>query len=287
MSLDAEEVAQQYRCPDNLQARIALHRDYSDNTYNWFHWVFDHLLERFSDVSALKVLEFGCGTGQLWQDNVARIPPAWHITLSDRSQGMLDTAQATLPEGRFHFAVIDAEQHTLEPASIDVIIANHMLYHLSNVPAALAGMARVLRPQGCLFATTNGENYMQELAEAITQAFAPCPVAQRVTNPRQANVRFTLQNGVPALEQHFQQVQRYDYPDALHVDDITVLMAYVRSLQTYTPADTDCFDAAMARLEATFQAQRETHGHVTISKQSGLLQACAPRLAHASHGSYE
>lgn len=275
--LDPEEVAQQYRCPDNLQARIALHRRYSRNPYPWFHWLFDNLLEHLPDSAPLDILELGCGSGQLWQDNLPKLPAHWRVTLSDTSAAMLATAQQALPARRFRFATINAEQLSLAPASVDVIIANHMLYHLSDVPAALEAIARSLRPQGCLFAATNGEDNMLELAQALDQAFAPCPAAQRPHDPRQATARFTLENGLPLLEPHFEQLQRYDYPDALEVDDVAVLMAYVRSLQTKTLEESSCFDAAMARLEAIFQAERQAAGQVHIRKYSGLLQACHPR----------
>jgi 2-polyprenyl-3-methyl-5-hydroxy-6-metoxy-1,4-benzoquinol methylase len=38
---------------------------------------------------------------------------------------------------------------------VDVILANHMLYHVPNQPAAVAEFARVLRPGGYLLASTN------------------------------------------------------------------------------------------------------------------------------------
>ncbi|NJN81943.1 MAG: hypothetical protein HC802_06415 [Caldilineaceae bacterium] len=61
----------QYKDSRNLDARIALHRDYSVNQYSFARWEFDHYLDLPADA---KVLEVGCGPGSLWTENLDRIP---------------------------------------------------------------------------------------------------------------------------------------------------------------------------------------------------------------------
>ena len=57
-----------------------------------------------------------------------------NIVLSDLSKGMVDQTIANLADSgiNFHFEVIDAQSIPFEDDSIDVVIASHMLYHLTN-----------------------------------------------------------------------------------------------------------------------------------------------------------
>ena len=101
-------VTEQYKNSGNLDARIAIHRRFSTNSYGWFNWVFDTLATLPKQAN---VLELGTGSGALWVDIADKIPDAWAITLSDLSNGMLDAAWRNLVvTGRnFKFEQIDAQ----------------------------------------------------------------------------------------------------------------------------------------------------------------------------------
>ena len=62
MLLAQSQISEQYRNSHNLDARIALHDRFSTNKYDWMRWVFDHML---AAPAVSRVLEIGCGTGQL------------------------------------------------------------------------------------------------------------------------------------------------------------------------------------------------------------------------------
>jgi ubiquinone/menaquinone biosynthesis C-methylase UbiE len=142
---DRDYLKKQYKDSSNLDARIRLHQRFSVNKYGWHPWVFDH----FDLPPACQILELGCGPGSLWLDNRTRIPPGWEITLSDFSTGMLEDARRNLdPQCQFKYKVIDAQSIPCENGYFDAVIANHMLYHVSNRPAALAEIRRVLKPAG-------------------------------------------------------------------------------------------------------------------------------------------
>ena len=159
----------QYRDSTNLDARVAIHQRFSTNPYGWFRWVFDTLLKLPENA---KILELGCGPGYLWKENVNRIPAGWNITLSDLSSGMVDAAWRNLVvTGRtFQFKEIDAQSIPFEEETFDAVIANHMLYHVPDRPKAIAGIQRVLKPDGHLFATTIGQNHLNEITDWIRQA---------------------------------------------------------------------------------------------------------------------
>lgn len=45
-----------------------------------------------------------------------------------------------------------------EHDSLDVVIANHMLYHIDNVDGVLKSVSNILKTGGKLYAATNGES---------------------------------------------------------------------------------------------------------------------------------
>src|SRR4051812_45365540 len=83
---------QQYATSANLDARIALHQNYSTAAQHFHDWLFDHV----SLPANSKVLEIGCGSGALWQHVFARVPKDWHLILTDYSFGMATQACANL-----------------------------------------------------------------------------------------------------------------------------------------------------------------------------------------------
>ncbi len=111
------------------------------------------------EKSTIKILELGCGDATLWNKNFHLIPPNWEITLTDFSEGMLKDAKKNLGEksSKFNFKIVNAESIPFKDESFDVVIANHMLYHVSNINIALQEINRVLKSKGILFASTVGK----------------------------------------------------------------------------------------------------------------------------------
>lgn len=142
----------QYRDPTNLQDRAQLHARFSVNPRGWLPWVFD----RFAFGKEARLLDLGCGPGDLWHVNRERIPTGWDITLADLSPGMLDAAATKLDKARFSYRVADAQDLPFDNDWFDGVIANHMLYHVPDRERALIESRRVLKADGRLYAATNG-----------------------------------------------------------------------------------------------------------------------------------
>ena len=212
---DRTHLREQYRDGTNLGARIALHARFTTAPRPWTVWVFDHLdLPRDA-----RVLEIGCGTGLFWRRNRERVPVSWRLMLTDFSFGMVEAARAT--EVAASFTQSDAQQIPFRDASLDAVMANHMLYHVPDLPRALADIQRVLKPGGKFFATTNSITHMRELDE-LTSRFG--------IHPGSATLRFTLENGEPILAKHFASVRRIDFNDTLVVTEVEPLVAYILSM---------------------------------------------------------
>ena len=95
------------------------------------------------------MLELGCGTGLLWRENLGRVPHGWNITPSDAFQGMVQEAQQCLlhTDLELTFEVVEAQSIPYEKHIFDVVIANHMLYHVPDLARALSEIRRVLKPE--------------------------------------------------------------------------------------------------------------------------------------------
>lgn len=258
-------LAHQYRDAANLNARIELHRRFSVNRYGWQRWLFDHLDLPF----AAHILELGCGPGDLWRENLHRLPRHWHIVLSDLSPGMVAQARAALTAAGLaplpHFAVADAQTIPHPPSTFDAVVANHMLYHVPDRPKALAEIRRVLKPGGKLYAATVGAGHLAELHDlAAAAGLQP--------NPQETSDRlFGLQNGAQQLAPWFAEIQRHDYDDALVVTEAEPLIAYVRASEPWYALAAD--EEAIERFADLVRQRLAAAGAIPIAKSSGLFVA--------------
>ena len=149
----------QYRTSANLSARNDLHARFSTSKYDWHLWAYDHLTLSKGE----RVLELGCGPAWMWQQNMSRIPASLRLLLSDSSPGMVDDTRQNLRDAKTEagFAVIDAQALPLDAESFDLVIANHMLYHVADIRTALREIRRVLKVGGRLIASTIGKDHMK------------------------------------------------------------------------------------------------------------------------------
>jgi SAM-dependent methyltransferase len=256
----------QYRNASNLSARIELHRRFSTSPYGWQRWVLDQILA----VAGQDVLEVGCGSAALWTENRERIPDAWRMLLSDRSPGMLVDAQHRLDRdaGRFRFLCTDAQALPLPDASLDMLVANHMLYHVPDRSRALAEFRRVLRPGGRLFAATNGPQHLRELQRAelaVRFGLSEDLLAGMLTDGSAPIRAFDLENGAGQLGRYFEPVALEVYEDGLIVTEPEPLADYLLSMSTLEGPAADRLRQAVAAGMAG--------GPLAITKSTGLFVA--------------
>lgn len=206
----------QYATSARLETRIGIHEKYSRNQEPFAEWIVSHYRLQTGD----RVLELGCGTGSMWRG--VTLPANCHVTLTDYSSGMLETARANTVHLAADYAVVDAQDIPYPDANFDVVIANMMLYHVPDIARALREIRRVLKPGGRFLAATFGEHgVVQAVAEMLGMRF-------------DTNMRFTLQNGGEQLAAAFDAVERYNREDALDVTNLHDLIAYLRSMQQMT-----------------------------------------------------
>jgi SAM-dependent methyltransferase len=256
---------EQYKDATNLDARIQLHERFSINPYDWHRWVFD----QFNLPSECRLLELGCGSGDLWLKNLSRMLAGWSVVLSDFSPGMLQVAKQKLTpsERPFVFSVIDAQALPYADASLDMIVANHMLYHVPDRQCALAEIKRVLKPGGRLYAATNGRQHLWQLTEFRRMFSDPTSTAEDETNTSGAG-RFNLENGVEQLVTWFSDVTMRHYEDALVVTEVEPLLVYIMSGIRYAVAPDK-----VSQLRTVLEQEITAHGAIHIDKDTGLFEA--------------
>lgn len=266
---DPEYISTQYTSALNLNTRLGLHERFSINPYGWHRWVFDqlHLPDQCS------ILELGCGGGHLWSTNLDRMQPGWKICLSDLSEGMLAQAQANLGQAaaRFEFRTIDVQAIPFANSSIDVVIANHMLFHVPDLEKALGEINRVLKSQGRLYASTVGGRHLLDLCQLLAR-FSPILAGWGVGTANS----FSLEEGAARLAALFTDIRMERYVDALDVTEIQPLIDYVCSGRVkFTAPERSRFVRFMK------QEFKKQGGVIRITKDSGLFIAAVRKEGHA------
>lgn len=261
----------QYKDPTNLNARIALHARYARAEVPLYPWLAG--LVAWPDDG--EVLEVGCGPG-LWWEGIASLLPHLRLTLTDLSDGMLDAAGEVVRQiasiELVATASCDARDLPFSDDSFDVVVANHMLYHVPEPARAVAEFARVLRPDGILLAATNGPNHLDVITE-ITRQELGWSSADFVDR------RFGRSSGGAILETAFRKVTWHRHESTLVCDDPDAVVAYIRSSATGQEASPDQLAALTNAVSARFES---AGGVVQMSMDAGAFVARRPSRANAS-----
>lgn len=218
MTNDDSKIVEQYMDSNNLNVRIQLHEKYSTNPQGWFPWLYSQM--NFNGV--YRLLEIGCGNGQLWEKNTLNLRNR-EFFLSDSSEGMVKEVREKYGS-QFNCIVVDCEQIPFKDNYFDCIIANHVLFYLNDLNQGLKEIRRVLRPDGVLYCSTYGHNHMKEINE-IVKEFDD----RIVLSSNNLYSKFGLENGQEILNQYFNSVQLKPYEDCLVINEAQPLIDYIMS----------------------------------------------------------
>ncbi|MDR1629761.1 MAG: class I SAM-dependent methyltransferase [Oscillospiraceae bacterium] len=253
-----ENVKEQYANDKNLAARIALHTKHSTNKQGFVPWLF----EQYDFSENDHVLELGCGNGAQWEERISALPNGCKLILSDFSDGMVEAVKNKYSQhGNVSFEKIDIQAIPHPDESFHAVIANHMLYHIKNLPKALSEVKRVLKPGGRFYSTTNGNGGMRPFLHNALKHFHP------ETTAFTQEWIFSLQNGEPLLKQYFSDVKRYDYEDSLSVTKTQDLIDWLHS----TVSIASFSEKDIIGLFDYFEEIRNRDGAINIPQESGLF----------------
>lgn len=193
---DISVAKKQYATANNLDTRISIHDKYSTNKLGFGNWIFSN----YRIDKGAKVLELGCGTGDMWKNRESVICACSKIILSDFSEGMVATTKDNI--GSYHnieYKVLDIQEIPYKDATFDIVIANMMLYHVPDIDKGLTEVRRVLKREGRFYCATYGEHGIIEYLSKILSEYG---VEDNI------NKNFTLQNGYEILSKTFSKVEK-------------------------------------------------------------------------------
>lgn len=212
----------QYQNASNISARINLHSLYSQNQQGWFPWIY----EQAEIENDMEVLEIGCGDGTLWKENLPFLPERVHMTLSDISEGMLrDARRAVGPnDPRFSYQVFDCSKIPYDNHSMDLVIANHVLFYCDDIAGVCREVRRVLKPGGRFLCSAYSRHHMEEVSHLV-EGFDERIVlsADKLYN------KFGQENGREILAPYFSEMEWRLYEDSLLIPEPEPLISYILS----------------------------------------------------------
>ncbi|MCI8825940.1 MAG: methyltransferase domain-containing protein [Lachnospiraceae bacterium] len=247
-------VQEQYKTADNLNTRISIHAKYSTNKLGFGNWLFSYY-----DISPnIKILELGCGTGDIWKTNLHVLDAGVQLLLTDFSEGMISEVKKTFEACKnISYNIVNIENIPYENNRFDKVIANMMLYHVPDLHKGLSEVKRVLSDDGYFYCATYGENGIVPFIAGLLKEYG----VKDITNKN-----FTLQNGYKILKKHFSDVKRLDYEDSLAVTDINDILDYLYSLTNITSI------AELKRKDLKGILERKmVNGILNIPKEYGMF----------------
>lgn len=251
-----------YKTAEKLNVRILTHQKYTQPQVEFYDWVLDQLDWNGNET----VFDIGCGSGLYADKASAR---AAHYYAGDLSHGMLLDGVA-----KNHECVnLDAMTLPLPDNSADVVLANHMIYHIPNQARGVAEFRRILKPTGKMTAVTNSNETMKELRDLRTEAIRHV-VSDFPELDESISLSFVLETGDKVLKTAFDNVELRILDSGLVFPEPQPIIDYIGSSRDWWErifgkfATWDQFEQSMRDILEDHFAK---HDEFRVSKKTGVF----------------
>ncbi len=257
-----------YATDEMLSIRQRTHELYSVPKINFTEWVLDRIEWRGDE----RVLDLGSGSGTYFTLLRQRIPEG-SLIAGDLSMGMARKAQEHPDAGII--LNLDAQDLPFGDNCFDVVLANHMLYHVPDLDRTLSEIRRVLKPTGCLLAATNSQFNLPEFEQLIRRSYGLLGAVGSDIEPMHPTAHnFYLEDGAMRLAHHFFAVARYDLPSAFIFPSVEPVLDYINSTRALREPQLPrriSWDDFMNVMGDQVQRLINHFGELVVNKLTGVL----------------
>ena len=156
--------------------RYSLYETYSESQQDWFQWVYDQL----QVFSGAKILDMGCGHGNLWVRNWTRIPEGVTVTVVEKLNSAIDFLEQFYLENKkflqkdvkFIFMRQDLEHDFIFREKYDRIVANHLWDFIVDKDALMEKVICALNGEGFMLSTYSSYGFMEEVDQLFESVAA-------------------------------------------------------------------------------------------------------------------
>jgi SAM-dependent methyltransferase len=210
VSLDDPAVVRaEYASERGLEGRMAVYR-FADGPD-----ARQMALDALAEVRPRRVLEVGCGTGDLTERAQRELDV--ELVAVDQSERMVELTRARGIDAR----VGDVQRLPFADGAFDCALAAWMLYHVPDIGRGLDELARVLRSGGRLVAVTNSNEHLRELRE--------------LAGVERPDWVFSAENGEDLLRQRFARVERREAYGWIDFPGPAAVRTYLESTRCLWP----------------------------------------------------
>lgn len=255
----------------NLSIRIRTHELYTQPDIDFTAWILDQINWGGYEV----VLDVGCGAGMYTKPALTRVKAPGVLVSADLSFGMLMDFRKTYQGLRINPLNTNILALPVTDNTYDVVLANHMLYHVPDIPQALKEILRCLQQGGHLIAATNSESSMQEFIDEVNTAIHH--LGNDLMLPRsQARDNFSLENGLSILESAFDHPIKAELDSALVFPQPEPVIKYINSLRSFYEKKLPQELTWESILDLVYDQVRDKikrNGEYRVSKKTGVFVA--------------
>lgn len=167
----------------------------------------------------------------------------------------------------------DAASLPLPEQSAEAVLAMHMLYHLPDVPTGVRELARIVRPGGLLFASTNASDDKYELDELWSGAVADVLGTTEGSHRVKLSRHFALDSGAELFRSLFHHVDVTELAGVIEVESPAPVLSHLGSYRSWAEQCGAPFDAVLDRAEQRLATVIRRDGRFTITTRQGVLCA--------------
>jgi SAM-dependent methyltransferase len=266
---DSNALRQQYPTNEaHLKVRQETHEQYTVPSVDFPQWV----LQRSQWRGDEHILDVGSGSGSYY----ASLRRHW----PDVTYQAVDISAEVLKKhpARKNAVVADAEHLPFPDQCFDVVMANHMLYHVADLERAILEARRVLKPDGVFMAATNSLTSMPEFHALFRRGMLLLSTPGKIYSqpPLPAQTNFSLENGTRILSHYFYAVVRHDLPSTLVFPSVEPVMAYLestRSVREPQLPETIHWEELMLVMREQVNRVMNHFGQLVVNKVAGVLIA--------------